>query len=183
MSPPHVPPDVIRRADGTIRPLRPARLAALYGPMPVRPLANGRVLHTDDWPQRALVEVKLAGLARLGVHRVRLNRCAAPYFQAAFEAISAAGLSDRILSFHGAYVPRKKGWNPKRTLSAHAYGVAIDLNAQWNGYGARPAGPAEEGGLTELVPIFARYGFAWGGHFKPAKYADGMHFELARLNL
>ena len=79
-------------------------------------------------------------------------------------------------------MPRKKGWNPRRTLSAHAYGVAIDLNARWNGYGVKPAPRGAPGSLVELVDIFAAHGFAWGGHFRPARYADGMHFELARLD-
>jgi len=173
---------VIRRADGSIRPLSAGKLAALYGPMKIKPLPSGRVLHLDDWPRRELVEISLRTLARIGAPRIRVHRRAAAHFQAVFAAIEKGGLCDRILTFNGAYVPRKKGWNPRRTRSAHAYGVAIDLNAQWNGYGVTPARRGEPGALIELVDIFAAHGFAWGGHFRPKKYADGMHFELAWLD-
>ena len=60
------------------------------------------------------------------------------------------------------------------------WGVAIDLNARWNGAGHPPASPGQQGDLTPLVPLFAAQGFAWGGHF--SSNVDGMHFELARRN-
>ena len=104
-------------------------------------------------------------------------------FMAAFAAIGAANLADGILTFGGTFVPRHKAWNPQRTLSPHTWGVAIDLNVAWNGYGAEPAVLGAHGSLRELVPIFEGLGFAWGGYFEPFAARDGMHFELARLDL
>ena len=75
------------------------------------------------------------------------------------------------------------GWDPSRGLSTHSWGAAIDLNVPWNGYGAVPAALGAHGSVRELVPIFESEGFAWGGYFKPQSIADGMHFELSRLDL
>ncbi len=178
------PPDATRqRADGTIRPLPVSQLHEIYGRRAVQSLQNGRVRALDDWPQRHLVDVTIPALARLGAPRVTLHRKAAPVFKACFAEIEARGLSDRIRTYNGAYVARRKGWNPRRTLSAHAFGIAIDMNAKWNGYGVAPAPIGADGSVRELVAIFNAWGFAWGGHFKPAKYFDGMHFELARRDL
>ena len=104
-------------------------------------------------------------------------------FLAAFEAIATADLGDRILTYGGTFVPRHKAWNPKRTLSSHTWGIAIDLNVAWNGYGVEPAAMGAHGSLRELVPAFEAQGFAWGGYFEPLSARDGMHFELARLDL
>jgi len=56
-------------------------------------------------------------------------------------------------------------------LSAHAYGIAIDLNAAENPQGAVPVID------PRVVEIMKRWGFAWGGDFDTP---DGMHFEFAR---
>lgn len=84
--------------------------------------------------------------------------------------------SKRILPIAGTFA-----WRPiARTerLSAHSFGVAIDLNAKINGYwqwnkgedplSLRVAFPAE------IAKVFERHGFIWGG--KWAEY-DIMHFE------
>lgn len=178
------PPEATRkRADGTIRPLSVSELQAIYGPLQVESLPNGRVRPLHGWPAAHLVDVSIPALQRLGAASITVHRKAAPVFKACFAEIERRGLSERIRTYDGAYVARRKGWNPRRTLSAHAFGIAIDMNAQWNGYGVVPAPVGEAGSLRELVAIFNAWGFAWGGHFKPAKYFDGMHFELARRDL
>jgi hypothetical protein len=57
-------------------------------------------------------------------------------------------------------------------LSLHSWGLAIDVNAAWNGLGKEPQlSPA-------FVKCFTDAGFTWGGTFKRK---DGMHMELAEL--
>jgi hypothetical protein len=57
-------------------------------------------------------------------------------------------------------------------LSLHSWGLAIDVNAAWNGLGKGPQlSPA-------FVKCFTDAGFTWGGTFKRK---DGMHMELAEL--
>jgi hypothetical protein len=65
-------------------------------------------------------------------------------------------------------------------LSSHSFGAAFDLNVNLGGYW-RWTGVAE-GQVTdydnkipaELVQVFERYGFIWGGKWN---HFDGMHFE------
>lgn len=66
-----------------------------------------------------------------------------------------------------------------RGLSSHTWGIAIDLNVAWNGYGNVPAAHGVHGSVRQLVAIFESEGFAWGGYFEPLSICDGMHFELA----
>jgi D-alanyl-D-alanine carboxypeptidase-like protein len=80
-----------------------------------------------------------------------------------------------LLTFDGCYVPRLvRGGH---SLSNHAFGTALDLNARWNGFGEEPAKEGEKGSVIEIVPIASKYGFSWGGNYKNRK--DGMHFERA----
>ena len=65
-----------------------------------------------------------------------------------------------------------------RTPSNHSFATAFDINAAWNGLGREPAARGEKGSVRELVPIFEKWGFRWGGNFRRR---DGMHFEIARI--
>ena len=58
------------------------------------------------------------------------------------------------------------------SMSLHSWGVAIDVNAAWNGFGKKPT-------LSkEFVKCFTDAGFDWGGLWaKP----DGMHFQLKNI--
>jgi hypothetical protein len=53
-------------------------------------------------------------------------------------------------------------------LSRHSYGMALDTNTVSNCQGCVPRMNCE------VVRIFRRHGFAWGGNFN---VPDGMHFE------
>lgn len=65
-------------------------------------------------------------------------------------------------------------------LSAHSFGIAIDLNTKFGGYwrwGGEPEGQVGEyrNGIPEsVVRVMERYGFIWGGKWH---HYDGMHFE------
>lgn len=109
--------------------------------------------------------------------RVSFHRLAMPQLKKAFEEIERAGLKDKILSYSGAFEARYIRGNDKN-LSNHAYGTAIDLNADFNGLGQAPAKFGERGSVRELVPIFEAFGFYWGGYFSRP---DGMHFEVAKI--
>lgn len=74
--------------------------------------------------------------------------------------------------FSGCY-----NFRPKRggsSLSMHAYGAAIDMDAAHN--------PFRSTHFTmppEVVAIFAKTGAEWGGSWSPAS-RDAMHFQWAR---
>lgn len=176
------PMRVNRRGDGTIRPLGNAELEQVFGRFSFRDVSGGAVEITDAVWQRNLVPFKPGRLVVLGCHHLQVHAKVLPAFTRVFQAIEATSLADRILGCGGTFVPRHKGWDSKRELSSHSWGVAIDLNVPWNGYGVEPALLGRTGCLRELVPLFAQEGFAWGGHFS-GRDRDGMHFELARLDV
>ena len=81
-----------------------------------------------------------------------------------------------IKTFNGSYVPRLIRGS-KTELSSHAFGIAFDINMQWNMLSTEPALLGHKGSVRELVAIAHDHGFYWGGHFSRK---DGMHFELAK---
>jgi hypothetical protein len=70
--------------------------------------------------------------------------------------------------YAGCYAPRRIPGSG--SLSLHAWGLAVDLNASTNPQGAEPRQD------PRLVRAFEREGFTWGGRWPTAP--DGMHFEL-----
>ena len=88
----------------------------------------------------------------------------------AFKNIVDRGLVDELRTWDGCFNIRKK--RGATSVSLHAWGIAIDINAAWNGFGKPPTMS------TALVSCFKEAGFDWGGDWtKP----DGMHFQLAGL--
>ena len=60
--------------------------------------------------------------------------------------------------------------NPKRSLSIHAWGLAIDINWKNNKVGT-------SGDIPHYVAtLFKQYGFNWGGLWTRPK--DPMHFQF-----
>lgn len=183
-APPDLAPSVRLRRNGTILPLDEAGLFDVFGQFQYENGAKrGSVRILGEWAEQNIIDVEIPALAHLpGGGRLKLHAKAAPSYQKVFSRILDAGLQSHILTCSGTFVPRRKGWDPDRSLSSHSWGVAIDLNAEWNGYGVRPAASGAHGSLLDILPFFTAEGFAWGGHFSGA-YVDGMHFELARLDL
>lgn len=100
---------------------------------------------------------------------------------AAFAEVEGTGLKDRIISIAGSFNPRlirKLNGGATSTPSNHSFGTAFDINSEFNPFGKKPLPVGTRGSVRELVPIFERHGFKWGGRFPTP---DGMHFEVARL--
>ncbi len=106
------------------------------------------------------------------IGRVTGNVVMLPQLRAALREVVTRGLSSKIYTYDGCYVPRFIAKDPSKGLSFHTYGTAIDLNARDN-YRGIP-GKMDR----QVVAIFKKWGFAWGGDWN---YTDPMHFELARL--
>ena len=88
----------------------------------------------------------------------------------AFQNVIERGLVDQIKTWDGCFNIRRK--RAATSASLHSWGIAIDINAAWNGFGKKPTMSAE------LVKCFTDAGFEWGGVWKTP---DGMHFQLATI--
>ena len=102
--------------------------------------------------------------------RIYCNRDMVDPLYLAFKYINERGLADQVKTYDGCFNRRKKRGGT--SLSLHSWGIAIDINAAWNGFGKTPTMSAE------LVKCFTDAGFDWGGVWKKP---DGMHFQLAKL--
>lgn len=90
---------------------------------------------------------------------------------AALAEVAAAGLASEIdvanaNTSGGCFGPRYT--RTSGYLSRHTYAMALDTNTVSNCLGCRPQMHCD------VVRIFRRHGFAWGGNFR---VPDGMHFE------
>lgn len=83
------------------------------------------------------------------------------------------GLQDELKTWDGCFNVRlKRGSKDPEDWSLHSWGIAIDINAAWNGLGKEPQ-------MSEaLVKCFTDAGFHWGGNWTRK---DGMHFQLATI--
>jgi hypothetical protein len=85
----------------------------------------------------------------------------------AFKALIATGYVKELKTWDGCFNIRQKRGLTSQSL--HSWGVAIDVNAAWNGFGKKPT-------LSQgFVKCFTDNGFDWGGNWTTP---DGMHFQL-----
>jgi hypothetical protein len=110
--------------------------------------------------------------ATFGRHTVRVHELARDSLQAVAGELQQAGLLDSVSVIMG-YSPRRTrttaGGNTP-TLSAHAYGAAVDVNPAQN-----PQGTLGTEAQAELAPYFERHGWFWGRHFTEP---DPHHFAF-----
>lgn len=163
-----------------------AERESIFGKYEYRANADGTIQITDGWEKENIVSVAIPQLQGKPLYSlggspfhgsIRVHRLVAGQFKAFFAEIERRGLVDRILTFDGAFYARMIRGS-KTSLSNHAFGTAIDINAEWNGLGREPAEIGRLGCLLELVPIAHRFGLYWGGNFVRQ---DGMHFEVAKV--
>lgn len=88
----------------------------------------------------------------------------------AFQNIIHRCLTDEIKTWDGCFNIRKK--RGLESWSLHSWGIAIDINAAWNGLGQVPRM------CKKLVKCFTDAGFDWGGNWTRK---DGMHFQLSKI--
>lgn len=145
---------------------------------------KGTIRLADGWEAENIVTVEVPALVGVDSYgrkfggKVRFYRGAADQLQAAWAEVKAQGLMDRVLSWDGSFVPRMIRGSLTKP-SEHTFGCAFDINVQWNGLGVTPPRSGLRGSVRELVPIFEKHGFLWGGGW--ARRPDGMHFQIERL--
>jgi hypothetical protein len=132
------------------------------------------------WGDPALVENELKYMTvwdvpthlEIGVIPKKLycnKQIVAPLIQA-FTNLIDRKMFNELKTWDGCFnVRRKRGL---KSLSLHSWGIAIDVNAAWNGLGKEPT-------LSkEFVQCFIDAGFDWGGTWTRK---DGMHFQLKTI--
>lgn len=90
-------------------------------------------------------------------------------FSAVCSDLSIAGLLKHVRQFY-TYQPRRIGLDPRKALSMHAWGIAVDVDPRKYPYGGYKTPP------KRMIEIFEDNDFLWGGNFK---VPDPMHFEVA----
>lgn len=154
------------------------RRQALFGRFAYRPApepGNPEAIQIiDDWDTRHIVRVQIPALRHRHPGAIPLHVAVVDDFQAFFAAIEREGLIKHIETFDGSWCPRFIRGS-RQTLSAHAWGTAIDLNADTNGLGCTPAARGTLASLREIAALAPEFRIFWGGWFKQRK--DGMHFE------
>ena len=128
-----------------------------------QPGNSGFIEIDPTWIQGHIVTVTLPVLGR-----VSCNKKLIPQLRATMDQVVASGLEATIHEYDECFSARSALSSPSASISAHAWGAAIDVNADVNRFGTPPAqDPA-------LVELMKRWGFAWGGDWI---VPDGMHFE------
>jgi hypothetical protein len=141
-------------------------------------VARYGAIENGSWANEAMWCTRLAVPAALARHMINtatglpteyiyVNKDMAQALLQVFIQILAAGLESELKSFDGCFHVRDVRGMPGE-LSAHAYALAIDLNAKENALGAIPMI------CPGIVKIFQSNGFSWGGRFRRR---DGMHFS------
>jgi hypothetical protein len=103
--------------------------------------------------------------------KIYCNRAMVEPLTYAFNNIISRGLIRQLKTWDGCFNIRNK--RGATSASLHSWGIAIDINAAWNGFGKTPTI------ASELVKCFTDAGFDWGGIWsKP----DGMHLELRTID-
>lgn len=130
-------------------------------------------LFGDPATEKFMVLVNVSPSLQVGAipKRIYCNKYLRTPLLQAFQNIVDRKLQDQVKTWDGCFQIRKQRgslW----TASLHSWGLAIDLNAAWNGLGKKPTMS------PELVKCFTDAGFEWGGNWKRP---DGMHFQLAKL--
>jgi hypothetical protein len=99
--------------------------------------------------------------------RLYCNKLMVGPLMQAFSNLIERGYVKELITFDGCFNVRKK--RGLKSLSLHSWGIAIDVNAAWNGLGKNPKLSAG------FVKCFTDCGFTWGGTWTRK---DGMHFQL-----
>lgn len=103
-------------------------------------------------------------------NKIYCNKIMVNPLKKAFENIINRGLATQVKTWDGCFNVRKK--RGLKSWSIHSWGLAIDINAAWNGLGKEPTMS------LELVQCFTDARFDWGGKWIRK---DGMHFQLKKI--
>jgi len=138
---------------------------------------RGRIEILGEWERQNIVSFAPPFEVRDGKGRpikaIRCHRLTQPALKGLLADLAARQLCHLINTFDGCFEPRHMGSNPRRPLSRHSWGIAVDVNARLFPYGSRARQD------VKLIGAFKRRGFTWGGDWR---VPDPMHFEIVDLS-
>lgn len=138
------------------------QIEEFFGKIEYTDLDGGYVKVTNNWVRENIVNISLPIVGYKSIHRKML-----PVFISVLNEIMHKCLECQVHEFY-TWCTRHKMHNPKRSLSTHSWGIAVDIDPTNNL-------PGTKGKISEeLVFVFERHGFSWGGHWETP---DPMHFE------
>jgi hypothetical protein len=144
--------------------LPPVRIKMIFGEFAARPKGNSGYLQIDPaWVRTHIVTEHVPVLGN-----VTCNKVLIPQLRSAMRAVNQKGLARDVHDFDGCYSPRFILRDSTAGISHHSWGMAFDINATTNPFGATPHQD------PRLVATIEHYGFIWGGTFI---VPDGNHFE------
>lgn len=101
-------------------------------------------------------------------NKIYCNKDMVAPLTAAFNNLITRNCAKELKTWDGCFnIRNKRGLS---SPSLHSWGIAIDVNAAWNGLGKEPVLSAK------FVKCFTDAGFDWGGTWQRK---DGMHFQLS----
>lgn len=102
--------------------------------------------------------------------KIYCNRDMVIPLEKALRNLISTGYVNELKTWDGCFNIRKK--RGLSSMSLHSWGLAIDVNAAWNGLGKTPQ-------LSKgFVKCFTDAGFDWGGSWTRL---DGMHFQVSLI--
>lgn len=135
-----------------------------FGEFAHGPVRSGGAFDQDRaWVEDNIVTARVPIIGAITCHREFI-----PLVAGALGELEDEGLGHLVdpADHAGCWAPRRIASG--RTISKHAWGAAIDINASANAYGETPTLD------PRVVETFERWGMRWGGDFL---VPDGMHFE------
>jgi len=132
-----------------------------FGEFAIREIGGGDLELDRAWREANLVTEEVPLLGQVTCHVGMISA-----LRSAMTELEQANLGFLVETFHGCWNPRFIGG--ARSVSRHAWGVAVDINYQANVTGQTTSQDAR------LVETMERWGFTWGGNWL---VPDAAHFE------
>lgn len=131
---------------------------------------GGRIIIDKAWVRKNITRIDLPIVGRTWCHKLIYFDLYRIFYRMELEGIDEHIDKKDFRLRGGCYVPRHMCWNKRRSISTHAWGIAIDLNVSTNPYGS--IGTMH----GDIIQTFADFGFFWGGLWRTS---DPMHFEIS----
>lgn len=148
-------------------------LNSFYGSFKYEELSGGNVRILGDWVQDNIVTLKIQVRGPKRSRRIQVHRTIAPMLEDLMGEIFYS-CPDYAITQFGGFCPRHKMHDPRRGLSVHSWGAAIDINWDTN--------PVSKKLITDfpeaLIKTFESALWTWGGRWVGTK--DTMHFQYTR---